>query len=300
MVSNYKKAKITVYTPTYNRAYCLHQLYESLCTQTQPYDDFEWLIVDDGSTDNTEELVQEWIELSPFVITYYKQENEGKMAKLNFIHKIIDTELCTCMDSDDYLVNDALECILKLWDETKELKNIAGIVGLDMYKNGEIVGTRFPSTLDYIKFSSFNKYKVFGDKKFVYKTSVINSYPDYPSFEGEKFPAPGYLYRLIDLDYDLRIMNKPLCVVEYLEDGLSKNKYSQFIKSPNSFMFYRQERMRLAGNYSEKFRNAIHFVSSAIFAKKNPFNRNQFQLTTLLALPLGIALNLYLKIKVKK
>src|SRR5690606_23531816 len=105
-MKKYKKNKITVYTPTFNRAYCLNQLYESLHRQTQSYNDFEWLVVDDGSTDNTEELLSKWINEAPFKITYYKQKNEGKMAKLNFIHEILETGLCMCVDSDDYLIGD--------------------------------------------------------------------------------------------------------------------------------------------------------------------------------------------------
>lgn len=299
-MKNYKKNKITIHTPTYNRSYCLHQLYESLLRQTQPYDYFEWHIVDDGSTDNTEEFVSKWIKEAPFNIVYYKQKNEGKMAKLNFIHQIIDTELCTCVDSDDFLTDNALEIILNKWNNIEDKTKIAGIVGLDIYKNGNVVGTAFPENLKEIKFQDFGKNRVLGDKKFIYRSDIISAYPPYPSINGEKFPAPGYLYRLIDVDYDLVIINEPLCVVEYMEDGLSKNKYSQFKNRPNSFMFYRQERMRLATSFKEKFRNAIHYVSSCIFAKKNFFVKNNFFFVILLALPFGIALNLYLRLTNRK
>lgn len=294
-MKNYRNNIITVYTPTYNRAYCLHQLYESLLRQTQSYDDFEWLVVDDGSTDNTEELLKKWISDAPFKITYYKQINEGKMAKLNFIHKTIDTELCMCVDSDDYLTDDALEIILNEWEVITDKTDIAGMVGLDIYKNGSVVGTTFPNSLNKIKYCDFDKYNVKGDKKFIYNTSIISSYPQYPSFRGEKFPAPGYLYRLIDVDYNLWIINKPLCVVEYLDDGLSKNKFSQFKKAPNSFMFYRQERMRLATSTIEKFKNAIHYVSSCLFAKKNIFKNNKYPFITILSVPFGIVLYLYIR-----
>lgn len=292
--------KITVYTPTYNRAYCLHQVYESLCRQTASFDDFDWLVVDDGSTDNTEALVDAWIQEAPFTITYYKQENEGKMMKLNFIHAILTSELCMCVDSDDYLVDDAIERILGIWQLQRNKENIAGIVGLNKYKDDTIVGTKFPDNLNKVKFSHFSLHGIKGDKKFIYKTSVFQKYPDYPSFNNEKFPAPGYLYRLIDVDYNLFPVNDIFCVVEYLEDGLSKNKYKQFVNVPNSWMFYRQERMRLALNYKDKFKNAIHYVSSAMFAKKSIFRANDYLLTTLLALPLGIALNLYIRNTNKK
>lgn len=296
----YRERNITVYTPTFNRGYCLHQLYESLCRQTCEVSSFEWLIVDDGSTDNTEQLVNDWILNAPFKISYHKQENEGKMAKLNFIHQIIDTELCTCIDSDDYLTDNALALIFSEWSKVSNNIGIAGLVGLDIFKDGSVVGTKFPASLSSIKFRDFEKHGVNGDKKFIYKTSIISSYPPYPSFPGEKFPAPGYLYRLIDVDYDLAIINEPLCIVEYLEDGLSKNKFIQFKKAPNSFMFYRLERMRLATNFKERFKNAIHFVSSGIFTKKNIFKNNKYLFTTFLAVPFGIVLNVYLRSTNKK
>jgi len=297
-MKRYRTNIITVYTPTYNRAYCLNQLYESLKRQSNR--SFEWLVIDDGSTDNTEDLLKTWIAEASFKISYFKQENEGKMAKLNFAHQIIDTELCMCVDSDDYLVDNAIEEIFNTWKTVAPLPNLAGIVGLDIYKDGKIVGTKFPNNLNRIKFSRFDKHNVKGDKKFIYRTSVINSYPPYPCFPGEKFPAPGYLFRLIDVDYDLWIINKPLCVVEYLTDGLSKNKFLQFKKAPNSFVFYRQERMRLSDNFNERFKNAIHYVSSCLFAKRGVFSKNKYPIITIFALPFGMALNVYIRLTNKK
>lgn len=297
-MKTYKQGKITILTPTFNRGYCLHQLYESLLRQDSF--NFEWLIIDDGSTDNTKNLVEEWMKQASFEIKYIRQENEGKMAKLNYAHQIIHTELFTCIDSDDYIVDSAVEDILFKWKEIRSQQNICGMVGLNIFKNGDVVGTEFPANMETIKFREFGKENVIGDKKFVYKTEIVNNYPLYPSFENEKFPAPGYLYRLIDVDYNLHIINEPLCIVEYMDDGLSKNKYSQFRKAPNSWMFYRQERMRLATSYKERFRNAIHYVSSCLFAQKSFFKKNAFPLTTSIAIPFGIALNLYLRKTNKK
>src|SRR5690606_25320503 len=136
-------------------------------------------------------------------------------------------ELNACVDSDDYLVDNAVEIILNEWEKIKENENIAGIVGLDIFENGEIVGTAFPSNLFTAKFSEFGaKYGIKGDKKFVYRTDIIQTYTKNPKIDGERFPAPGYLYRLIDVKYDLWLINAKLCVVEYLEDGISKNKYT--------------------------------------------------------------------------
>lgn len=291
------KKTITIYTPTYNRAYTLPNLYNSLTRQTNK--DFIWLVIDDGSTDNTLELIEEWKKNSEFTILYFYQENEGKMEKLNFAHKIIETELCTCVDSDDYLVDNAVELILNSWALTKHKKHIGGMIGLDVYEDGSLVGTGFPDSISEIRFCDFNINGIKGDKKFVYKTSVLKEYPPYPSINNEKFPAPGYLYRLIDQKYSLFIIDEPLCVVEYLEDGLSKNKYKQFFDAPNSFAFYRLERIRLARSFNEKFINAMHYISSCLFAKKPVFNGDYNRLLFLAYVP-GVILNFYIRMNKNK
>lgn len=289
---------LSIYTPTYNRAYILPQLYSSLLRQTVK--DFEWLIIDDGSADNTKELVSEWIDENKITIRYYYQENKGKQEAVNLAHSKISAELNTCIDSDDFIVDDAVDFIIDFWSKIKNDNTLAGFVALDSYKNGEIVGTRFPVELDKTKFTSFYKYKIKGDKKFIYRTDVINQYPPYPSIRGEKFPAPGYLYRLIDQDYDLLLVNKVLCIVEYLSDGISSNKFTQFKNCPHSFAFYRLERMRLANSYKEKFRHSIHYINSCLFAKKSILKNNPYKLASVLAFPFGIVLYLYLKFTTKK
>ena len=119
------KATLTIFTPAYNRAYTLHKCYESLKKQTNK--DFEWLIIDDGSTDNTRQLVQSWIEENIIPIKYHYQKNQGMHGAHNTAYELIDTELNVCIDSDDYMPDDAVEKILKFWDKNKS-DNIAGIV----------------------------------------------------------------------------------------------------------------------------------------------------------------------------
>ena len=288
---------ITVYTPTYNRGYIISNLYNSLLRQSNQ--NFEWSIIDDGSKDETCQLVSKWIKDDNIKIRYEYQENKGKMEALNLAHDLISSELNVCVDSDDYLVDDAIETIYNEWYKVKDNKKVAGIVGLDVFKNGEVVGTRFPKDLVYSKFSHFFDKITKGDKKFIYRTEVVKQYPKYPSFPNEKFPAPGYLYRLIDQDYDLFLINKVLCVVEYLDDGLSKNKYLQFKNNPNSFMFYRLELIRLSDSFFDKYKSAIHYVSSCLFAKKSFFNNKYFLLVSLALLP-GLILNLYFRFTNKK
>lgn len=285
---------ITVFTPTYNRAYTLPNLYNSLLRQTNK--DFEWLIIDDGSTDNTQELIHYWISEYIIPIRYIYQVNKGMLAAHNKAYDNINSEFSMCIDSDDYLVDNAIERIISFWNE-KGSERYAGILGLDILKDNTVIGDKFPGEIITSTFTNLKSiYKNKGDKKFIYRTSVINEFPRFPEFFNEKFPAAGYLYRLIDQKYELLLLNEPLCIVEYQRDGNSKNKFVQYKKNPNAFAYYRLERMRLSRGFKERFRNAIHYVSSCLFAKKikNIF-KIQYKLEIVLAFPFGVILYIYLK-----
>jgi glycosyltransferase involved in cell wall biosynthesis len=287
---------ITIYTPTYNRAYRLPDLYKSLLKQTNQ--NFQWLILDDGSTDNTKELVGNWIEKNEINIKYQFHDNIGKQATVNKAHEIIDTVLNVCIDSDDYLLDDSIEIIISEWSKISN-KDIAGLVGLDIYKNGSLVGTNFPTDIDVLKFSEFKKNNIYGDKKFIYRTDIIKKYK-YPQIKNEKFPAPGYIYRLIDQKFHLKLVNKPLCVVEYLDDGISKNKFKQLKKNPNSFLIYREERIRMALDYKDLLLNYFHLGYTCIYAKKNPICTKSSLALLILILPISAIYFLYIEVTNKK
>src|SRR5690606_8845016 len=148
-----------------------------------------WLIVDDGSQDNTRELVQSWISAGLIEITYIYQENRGMLGAHNTAYDNITTELNICIDSDDYLTDEAIENILTLWRENRE-PSLAGIVGLDASPTGEVIGSRLPEGVKFSNYTElFERYKITGDKKFIFRTDIINEFPRYPVFPGEKFPA---------------------------------------------------------------------------------------------------------------
>ncbi|MDT0642285.1 glycosyltransferase family A protein [Zunongwangia sp. F363] len=291
--------KLTVFTATYNRAYCLPQLYQSLQKQTSK--DFIWLVIDDGSEDNTKSLVESWIAEKDLSIVYIYQENKGMLGAHNKGYENIDTPLSVCIDSDDFMPDDGVEKIINLWDSHGS-NAYAGMVGLDIFKNGDVIGTKFPNNLKKATFQELiDIHKVKGDKKYVYRTEVIRKYLPYPFFEGEKFPAQDYVYRQIDQDYKLLVFNEVFCVVEYLPDGNSNNKITSYLKNPNSFAFYRLDRMKKAHSFSLRFKQAVHFVSSSIIANnKNFFGATEHKYTTMMALPFGYLLSLYLKNTKKK
>ncbi|QLC87083.1 glycosyltransferase family 2 protein [Priestia megaterium] len=290
--------KLTVFTPTYNRAYCIHQCYESLKRQTCK--DFIWLIIDDGSTDNTKGIVKGWIDENIIQIKYHWQDNQGMHGAHNTAYHLIDTELNVCIDSDDYMPDDAVEKIIDTWKKYGS-NEVSGIIALDANHKNEIIGTRLPqhikrSTL----FDLYNKYGVTGDKKLVYRTELTKQYP-YPLFENERYVGLAYKYHMIDKQYEMILMNEIICCVEYLEDGSSRNMLNQYRKNPRGFAFYRKEMMKLPfASLSFKYRQAIHYVSSSLIGK----NRNFLQDTpskglTLLAMPLGIALYFYIITKTR-
>ena len=284
---------LTVFTPTFNRAYTLHKCYESLRRQTSK--DFVWLIIDDGSSDNTKELVESWINEKEVDIRYHYQNNKGMHGAHNTAYELIDTQINTCIDSDDYMTDDAVEKIVEFWKSNRN-RGLAGFVALDAYENGEIIGTKLPSDIsETTYFDIYNTLSVKGDKKFIYRSDLTKLYP-YPIFEGEKYVSLAYKYAKLDDDYKLGIMNEVVCIVEYMEDGSSLNMFKQYRRNPKGFAFIRIENMKNPRISSKnKFKECIHYVSSGILSKDKQFlKKTPNKVMTVLAIPFGIALYLYI------
>ncbi len=290
---------LTVFTPAYNRAHTLGRTYESL--KNQSCKDFIWLIVDDGSSDNTAELVKQWRnDDAGFDIQYIYKENGGMHTAHNTAYENIKTELNVCIDSDDCMPFDAVESILKKWDEIKD-KSYAGIIGLDDNMNtGEIIGTGFPSGLAETTLCEFYSSGGKGDKKLVYRTDVVNNYPPYPVFAGEKYVALAYKYRLIDQQYKLAVLDKVLCNVEYQDNGSSATMFKQYLKYPKGFAFWRKTCMQYPESKKRLIVDNIHYVSSCIIAKDKGMVKNSpNKLLTVFCVPFGILLTYYIKYKAK-
>ncbi|WP_246056207.1 glycosyltransferase family 2 protein [Alteribacter natronophilus] len=280
---------LTVFTPTYNRAFCLPQLYLSLLRQSRK--DFVWLIIDDGSTDGTADLVKSWTAEGLIDIRYHYQQNQGMHGAHNTAYELIDTELNVCIDSDDELAEGAVEKILSFWSSYGSSR-VSGIAGLDLDRRGNIIGTKLPEDVSRSTlFDLYYKYGVTGDKKLVYRTELTKKYP-YPLFRGERYVGLAYKYYRLDEDYELLLLNEPLCVVEYLEDGSSMNMLSQYYRNPKGFSFYRKELMKLPFvDLKFKYRQAIHYVSSSFLEKNSSFLRDTpAPLLTVLAIPPGLLL----------
>ncbi|EMI9090639.1 glycosyltransferase [Bacillus cereus] len=290
--------KLTIFTPTYNRAYCLQGCYESLKQQTCK--DFIWLIIDDGSDDYTKELVHSWISENCISIRYYWQENQGMHGAHNTAYEMIDTELNVCIDSDDSMPSDAVEKIISFWDENGS-DQVSGIIALDLYKDGTVIGSKLPLKLKRSTlFNLYNKHGVTGDKKLVYRTELTRKYP-YPVFKNEKYVGLAYKYYMLDQKYEMLLMNEALCYVEYMPDGSSMNMLSQYRKNPKGFAFYRKELMKLPfANRLFKYRQAVHYVSSSFISKNKKFiKESPCKVLTLCAVPFGIILYSYITLKTR-
>ena len=280
-------ATLTVFTPAYNRAHTLQRTYESLCAQDNK--DFIWLVVDDGSTDNTADLVKSWqYRDNGFEIQYIYKENGGMHTAHNTAYENIQTELNVCIDSDDCMAYGAVRKIIEKWAKEKN-KGYAGIIGLDADMNtGKIIGNDFPKGMTETTLLGYYAAGGAGDKKLVYRTDVIKEYPPYPVFEGEKYVALAYKYRLIDQKYKLVVLPEVLCDVEYQETGSSATMWKQYVRNPKGFAFWRKVCMEYPESKKRLIIDCIHYCSSSQISKnRNYIKESPCKLLTVLCTPLG-------------
>ena len=289
--------KLSICTPTYNRAHYLQRIYESLKCQTCY--DFEWIVVDDGSTDNTETVISNFIKQeNPFNIIYLHKDNGGKHTALNYGVNHANGDLFLIVDSDDYLKNNAVEVILS---KTKDLSHeFAGIGFNKLFTDGKIVGSTFVG--DFVDCTSLErvKYNINGDKAEVFFTSILKKYP-FPVFENERFLPEAVVWnRIANAGLKIRWYNLGIYYCEYQEDGLSMNTnvysnfngYTLYIKELNS---YKQtalsEKIKNIGVYSYhakilKVRNLdickniktnlfVLFISRTLYSIKVRFFKNK-------------------------
>lgn len=251
---------ITIFTPVYNRAHMIKNLYNSLLRQSCY--DFEWLIVDDGSADKVDLLVNQWIEdTREFTIRFFRQSNQGKHCAVNRGVKLAQYGAFFIVDSDDYLEDNAVESILKYWDEIRISPGFAGISGLSRYKQGGIIGGD-PSFKNYVDATNLERgrYGLEGDKAEVYKTELLRKFP-FPEYKGEKFLTEAIVWdRLAYEGYQIRWINKSFKICEYLADGLSAKEEQLFIENPRGWAHYiRTDAVYRAAGTDEYLRKCYYY-----------------------------------------
>lgn len=331
---------LTVFTPAYNRAHTIGRTYESLCRQT--CGDFDWLIIDDGSTDATRQWVEslgktypadvkkfDWmglpldcadpdsfyIEFPKFRLTYVRKPNGGLYTAYNVAYALIKTELCVCVDSDDFMPDDAVEKIIGIWrkhypdgslkSKLSALtgKEYCGILGLDFYfgKNTPIGGYLPEGMTETYRSDLFVKNIHHGDCKEVMRTDLMRRVAPQIGFEGEKNFNPSYMLSQVWDLYPLLVINDNLCTVEYQigADSMSQGIYKQYVNSARSFAKHRILHMKLTRYpYRLKFKAASHYISSCLMSRDSQWLKNSpKKLTTLLAIPVGLSIYLFIKIK---
>jgi len=221
---------ITIFTPTYNRAHLLERLYRSIAAQS--FSDMEWLIVDDGSSDDTAAVVQGFIDEGKVDIRYIRQENGGKHRAINRGAREARGELFFIADSDDALPSDALTTIDHYWQQVRDDATMGGVCGMDARFNGRRIGTGLPQeTIDSTTLEIRLKYGVTGDMKEVYRTSIMREFP-FPEIEGERFCPEALVLNRIAQKYRLRFINKSIYLVEYQPTGLTSRIVAIRMDSP--------------------------------------------------------------------
>ena len=274
---------LTIFTPTYNRGYRLPELYASLCRQTNP--SFVWLIVDDGSTDGTEEVVRKWRSEKKAEIVYLRQSNQGKSAAHNVGVQNTKTPLFLCVDSDDYLTDNAVEEISAVWKKCRP-----GTVGVIALRSVTRRGTHFSSErVPYTTLRDlYRKRILIWDTMLVYRTDIISKY-QFPKFSGEKFVPEAYLYDRIDQDGKMRLLDQTLYMAEYLEDGYTRNMNQLIKDNPNGYLAYITQRLKMDEAWTERFMDSARYIAVAMTEGNFHIIRKAvYPLIAFLAFPIGL------------
>lgn len=286
---------LTIFTPAYNRVNLLPRLYSSLVQQKTQ--NFEWIVVDDGSTDNTKEVVEHFIAENKIPIRYIQKENEGKHIAINKGVELAQGGLFFIVDSDDYLMQDATKLIMEHYPLIKDRKDLAGV----SFRRGETetkyIGTQrafdnFEATALEFKYKS----KIIGDLAEVFKTDVLRKYP-FPKIEGEKFCPEGLVWNRIALKYKLLWTSKIIYIGEYLSGGLTDNSFKIRKNSPIATTTYYVELSKAPIALSKKIRAVVNYWRYSFYLKSSfseKWNRVN-SCISIFAIPFGIIL--FLKTK---
>ena len=290
------KKLVTILTPTFNRADKLTELYKSLLSQTNL--EFNWLIVDDGSNDNTEEVIKEF-NTKEFKISYIYKNNGGKHTAHNIGIGHIDTELTMIVDSDDILTNDAIQSIYEEWLPVRD-NGLCGLSFLKADKKGEISGLVFPKDKFVGNFINvrINRNDL-SEKAEIWVTSILKKYP-FPVFEGETYVGEGSIWCTIAKEYDMLFVNKTIYIYEYEVDGLTKSGRRLRVNNPLGGMFAAKVSLSKEFNLKMKIKKIWLYICYGFFAKMNikkMYKDCPMKIFFLLNIPFGFILYIYWKSK---
>ena len=232
--------KISVLTATYNRANLLPRLYESIVNNVKDNIDVEWIIIDDGSKDNTKEIVENFIKENKIVIKYFFQENQGKMQAINNVIQYAQGDLLIECDSDDYFTNNAFKSIEKAYNENKNNNDkYYALCFLKYNQNKENMGRNFRDKFTTM-FDLYFKQGENGEKALVFNTEIRKQYK-YELENKEKFVTEARMFHKMDEKYNIICINEPIMICEYQNEGYTKNIKKQFVENPYGYFNYFRE-----------------------------------------------------------
>lgn len=234
--------KISVLTATYNRAHLLENLYESLIKNSNYGLELEWIIMDDGSSDNTKQVIEEFIQENKIQIKYNYQENKGKMVAINNIVNQAEGDIIIDCDSDDYFTDDAFKIIKEEFEreETQLNKeNLYAICFLSQKENGDIDGRLFKKDISTM-FDLYFREGITGEKTIAYYADVRKKFK-HEIENGEKFITEARMYHKMDEEYKIKCINKSIRIEDYKADGYTNNISKTFLNSPYGYFQYFKE-----------------------------------------------------------
>ena len=286
---------LTIFTPTYNRASTLRRTFDSLMRQSQQ--DFEWLVVDDGSTDDTERTVRQFASTAPFAVRYVRQPHGGKHRAYNRALSLAEGELFFTVDSDDWLEDDSVETIVRYREVLAQDSSLCGMAALKRMPEGAIYGSRFPQSPMTGTLREFEKAGCRGERSYVLKTDLARRYP-FPELDGERFVTECVVYDRIGNDYGFLAVNKVLTICEYQASGLSSNIYRLMWDNPRGFVIYHGRRIDNSDGVCEAMRYALRYVAfRAISGGRADYKPRRYRFLVGMLSPLGRVGRWYYKSK---
>lgn len=283
--------KLTIFTPTYNRANLLFRLYQSLLKQNNY--DFEWLIVDDGSTDDTQKVVEQFYNNGKFSVKYYLKENGGKHTAHNMAIKFAQGDYFMCLDSDDWLADNAIQLLCSVLDS---IKDSMGVIAYKTDEKGRLLSDEFPNDLSEANTIDLSmKYHCTGEFTLIYPTNVLLSNP-FPVFDGEKFVTECVLYDKLSKICMMRLFPEIICICEYQDMGYSNNSNSVMKNNPAGFCLFFMQRIDLQITTFKRIIVAGKYHCFCSFSKSQRTNYSgNHKLLVTMTKPLGLLFSLYYK-----
>lgn len=285
-MNDISQAEVTVVTPTYNRRHLLGNCYTSLKIQTNTR--FIWMIIDDGSTDRTDELVSQWKLEGKITIEYYKKQNGGMVSALNVALDKATTKYFAYLDSDDTLSERAIELALAQLLDIEKDESFAGLLALRTNPDGTVLGGKqIPENIRRISLPRLGELRIKSELIIFFKTEIINQFR-FPEISGEKFITPAYIEYKVGEKYDFLASRDIFCYCEYRDDGLTKNIRSVIKANPKGYTLVKRQSYELVKGIIPKTKHGIMYIAGSILSgDKSIIKNSPHKLLTLFLYPLG-------------